>query len=76
MNKNYVLWHLDQAREAIGEIIADMKLNRSYEYGEYVADTTHVYHDLNTAWNATHECSQEDFYSWRQFPTEDVYLGK
>jgi hypothetical protein len=37
---------------------------------------------LNTAWNArdaskaaTDECSQENFIRWRQFPTEDIYLG-
>ena len=83
MNKDYVLWHLERAHEAIAEIIADMKSNRSYEYAEYVVNMTHVYHHLNTAWNArdateaaAHECSEEDFYRWRQFPSgEEIYLG-
>jgi hypothetical protein len=32
----------ERAHEAIDEIIADMKSDRSYEYGEYVVDMTHV----------------------------------
>jgi hypothetical protein len=41
----------------------------------------HLYHHLNTAWNARDESpegvaatSEEDFQRWRQFP-EDLYLG-
>ena len=82
MNKDYVLYNLDEAHKALGEIIADMRSNRDYDYGEYIADITHVYHHLNTAWNArdaaktaADECAEEDFYRWRQFPTEDIYLG-
>jgi hypothetical protein len=69
MNKDYVLYNLDEAHKALGEIIADMRSNRDYDYGEYVVDMTHVYHHLNTAWNArgatnaaADECSEEDFY--------------
>ncbi len=83
MNKDYVLYNLEHAQEALGELIADVKSNRPYDYGEYVVDMGHVYHHLNTAWNArdaTKEaadvCSEEDFYRWRQFPPEDeIYLG-
>jgi hypothetical protein len=82
MNKDYVLYNLDEAQKALGEIIADMRSNRDYNYGEYIVDITHVYHHLNTAWNArdadkaaTDKCSEEDFIRWRQFPTEDIYLG-
>ena len=83
MNKDYVLWHFERAHEAIDEIIADMKSNRSYEYGEYIVDMTHVYHHLNTPWNArdatkeaARECSDQDFHRWRQFPPEEeIYLG-
>ena len=60
-----------------------MKSNRDYDYGEYIIDITHVYPHLNTAWNAcdatkaaADECSEPDFYRWRQFPTEDIYLGQ
>jgi hypothetical protein len=41
----------------------------------------HLYHRLNTAWNARDESperlaatSEEDFHRWRQFP-EDLSLG-
>lgn len=83
MNKDYVLYNLDEAHKALGEIIADMRSNRDYDYGEYVVDMSHVYHHLNTAWNARDatkaaagDCSEEDFYRWRQFPSEEeIYLG-
>ena len=83
MNKDYVLYNLEKAHKALAEIIAEMKSNRDYDYGEYIADVTHVYHHLNTAWNARNaseaaadECSENDFYRWRQFPQEDIYLGR
>jgi hypothetical protein len=82
MNKDYVLYNLDEAQKALDEIIADMRSNRDYDYGEYIVDLTHVYHHLNTAWNArdeskatTDECSEQNFYRWRQFPTDNIYLG-
>jgi hypothetical protein len=83
MNKDYVLYNLDEAQKALSEIIADMRSNRDYDYGAYIVDITHVYHHLNTAWNArdeskgaTDRCSEADFYRWRQFPTGDIYLGE
>ena len=83
MNKDYVLYNLGEAQEALGQLIADMKSDPEYDYGEYIVDMGHVYHHLNTAWNArdsskavADQCSEEDFYRWRQFPsTEDIYLG-
>jgi hypothetical protein len=82
MNKDYVLWNLREAQEALAEIIAGVESDPEYEPGGYIVDLTHLYHHVNTAWNArnatkaaTDECSQEDFLRWRQFPTEDVYLG-
>ena len=48
MNKDYVLYNLDEAQKALGEIIADMRSNRDYDYGEYIVDLTHVYQHLNT----------------------------
>jgi len=38
--------------------------------------------ETSAAWNArdeskaaADECSEADFYRWRQFPAEDIYLG-
>jgi len=83
MNKEYVLYNLTHAVEALDKLIADMKSDADYDYGNYVVDIAHVYHHLNTAWNArdatkaaADECSEEDFYRWRQFPSEEeIYLG-
>jgi hypothetical protein len=81
MNKDFVLWNLTEAQKALGDLIDDMKSDPDYDYGNYIVDITHVYHHLNTAWNARDEskaaaddCSEADFYRWRQFPTEDIYL--
>ena len=80
MNKPYVLWNLGEAREAIDQLIADMQSNPDYEYGEFRVDMEHLYHHINTAWNArdasteiTDACAQEDFDRWRQFP-QDIEL--
>jgi hypothetical protein len=83
MNKDYVLYNLTHAQEALGKLITEMRSDPDYDYGEYVVDMSHVYHHLNTAWNArdatkaaADECSEEDFYRWRQFPSEkEIYLG-
>ncbi len=83
MNKDYALYNLSEAEKALGQLISEMKADPEYDYGNYVVDIAHIYHHLNTAWNArdaskaaTDACSEEDFYRWRQFPsTEDIYLG-
>lgn len=81
MNKNYVLWHLEEAQKAIREIVAEIKSDPDYDYGNYLVDIAHAYHHLNTAWNArdaseaaVEACTDDDWYRWRQFPT-DIYLG-
>jgi hypothetical protein len=77
MNKPYVLWNLKEAREAIDQLIADMQADGDYDYGEFRVDVEHLYHHINTAWNArdaspesADACSQEDFDGWRQFPQD------
>ncbi len=52
MNKPYVLWNLKQAREALERLIADMQADGDYGYGEFRVDMEHLYHHINTAWNA------------------------
>ena len=80
MNKPYVLAHLGEAREAVDQLIADMQSDADYDYGEFRVDIEHLYHHINTAWNArdasteiTDACAQEDFDRWRQFP-QDIEL--
>ena len=73
MNKPYVVWNLKEAREALAELIADMEADTDYDFGEFRVDMEHVYHHVNTVWNArdatkesSEACSKEDFERWRQ----------
>ena len=77
MNKPYVLQNLKEAREALDQLIADMQANADYDFGEFRVDMEHLYHHINTAWNArdatqesTDACSEGDFEHWRQFPRD------
>ena len=82
MNKTYVIWNLREAQHEIERTIAQLDATPDYCGEEYVVAITHVYHHLNTAWNArdasdqaANTCSQSDFHKWRQFPsTEEIVL--
>jgi hypothetical protein len=63
-----MLFHLTEAEKALQSTIADIRSDPKYEYGNYRVDMEHVYHHVNTAWNAqnateaaVNECSEEDF---------------
>jgi hypothetical protein len=77
MNKDYVLYHLVAAEDALRDTIAEIKSDPEYEYGDFRVDMEHVYTHVNSAWNAREaseaaakECSEENFHLWRQFPTD------
>ena len=77
MNKPHIRFHLTQAREALAQLITELDSDLEYEFGNYRVDMEHLYHHINSAWNArdasekvTSECSEEDFRRWRQFPTD------
>ncbi|MHC4498450.1 MAG: hypothetical protein ACYS21_04980, partial [Planctomycetota bacterium] len=74
---------LKEALESLEQMIQEIESQDDYCYGEYIVDITHLYHHLNIAWNArdadeerVNRCSEEDFYNWRQFPVDDIYLRK
>jgi hypothetical protein len=82
MNKDYVLFHLTKAEQAIQELIAGIQSNPECEYRNYRVDMEHLYHHINTAWNArdaseaaVDKCSEENFGRWRQFPTDMELLS-
>jgi hypothetical protein len=83
MNKKFMLFNLREAKDQLLEIIRDIESDPEYEYGAYMVEMTHLYHHINTAWNArdasddeVRECSEEDFFKWRQHPPGDeIYLG-
>ena len=77
MTRDYVLWNLREALEALGALMTEMEGDPEYDQGQFGVDLNHVYHHINTAWNArnasrerSETCSEEDFYDWRQFPTD------
>ena len=82
MNTNYVLFHLGEAQEALGKMIQKVETDPDYDFGHFLVDMTHLYHHVNTAWNARNASVPEaenqtdnDFYEWRKFP-EDIDLGR
>ena len=81
MNRSWVLLNLREAEEELRKTIAEIESTPDYGYGEFVVAVSHAYHHLNTAWNSrdeaeavVHECSEENFEKWRQFPT-DIEMG-
>lgn len=80
MNKDYVLYNLRDALKEIEDTIKDIESDPEYGEGEYSVAVNHLYHHVNTAWNARYasvaevdECSEESFQKWRQFP-QDVEM--
>jgi hypothetical protein len=77
MNRDYVLWNLREAAEAVTDAIKEIEADPEYDDGQFQLALNHLYDHLNTAWNArnastdqTETCSAEDFQGWRQFPTD------
>lgn len=77
MNREYVLYHLKEAHEELTKTIREIEHNPDYDFGEYIVAMTHLYHHINTAWNAkdvtperADRSSEEDFERWRQFPSD------
>ena len=82
MNKDYILFHLGETREALDQLITALRSDPDYEFGNFSVDMSHLYHHLNTAWNArdaskaqAEACSESDFMRWRQFPVDDFALS-
>jgi len=75
MNKAYILHHLKEAHEHLARVIEEIESQADYDYGEYVVDVSHLYHHINTAWNAreaseaeAEKCTEANFKRWRQMP--------
>ena len=83
MTRQYLLWNLREAAEAMSDAIREIEADTNYSEAELHVAMIHVYHHLNTAWNARHasdervvECEAADFRSWRQFPKDlDMSIG-
>jgi hypothetical protein len=84
MNKDWVLFHLKESKDAIEGIIAEIESDPEYEYGNYVVGMGHLYHHVNTAWNARNATKEQvntgaptDFKKWSQFPSDlpEIFTG-
>ena len=81
MNKDYILINLREAKEELERTISEIENDPEYGHGDYVTAISHLYHHINTAWNArdaserdADECTQENFDEWRKFPDEEEVL--
>ena len=77
VNKPHTLFHLGEALEELKRTIADLKKKRGYDEVELQVAMEHLYHHLNTAWNARHvssarawKAAARDFRTWRKFPKD------
>jgi hypothetical protein len=52
MNKKYTLYNLKEAKEQLDEVLLELENNSEYDFGEFSVDIQHLYHHINTAWNA------------------------
>lgn len=74
-NKHWVLFELQDAREALAQIINDLKNDDDYDETEYRIHMAHLYSHVNSAWNmraaTTDEVTNgEKFEEWNRFPTD------
>lgn len=81
MNKDWILSHLREGLEELARTIAAIEAEPDYDEIEFEIAMAHLYNHLNTAWNTRKvdperiaECSDEDFYAWRAFPS-DISMG-
>ena len=77
MNTNYLLFNLREAREQLDQTIAALETDSDYGEPELSVEMAHLYHHVNTAWNARNStaaqsnlCSDEDFNKWSRYPSD------
>ena len=83
MNRPWVLFHLNEARGAITQTIAAIEATPDYEWGQFSVEMAHLYHHLNTAWNAQNATDAEverggddSFARWSSFPADLPMMGE
>jgi hypothetical protein len=77
MNKDFILSNLQEAKEELDRLIEDIYKDNEFNYDDYYVALQHLYHHLNTSWNARKEnkdilenCTEDDFNKWRKFPED------
>ena len=74
MNREIILYNIQEAREQLEEIEKQLKDKNLSEIG-FQIKLEHAYHHLNIAWNIRHvsteeyrEISDKNFNKWSKFP--------
>jgi hypothetical protein len=81
MNHRIIHFNLEEAQEQLRATIAKLK-DPSYSFRDFHVEMAHLYHHLNTAWNARNatneqwrKLSDEDYVRWEQFPDDLPMIG-
>jgi|HubBroStandDraft_1064217.scaffolds.fasta_scaffold565569_2 hypothetical protein len=81
MNRDAVLYHLQEAKKELDRTIIEIEKNQAYETGNFLPAMSNLYHHLNTAWNGKDTpvkdypaSSRHKFHEWRKFPPNDDLL--
>ena len=77
MNRDNVLFHLQEAAEELNKTVAQFKRDSEYSEAELLVAMQHLYHHLNTAWNSRaidttrlERATNQDFNKWGAFPAD------
>jgi hypothetical protein len=76
VNRELVLHHLAEAHEALSQMLKEARQDPEWGSGELIVELQHLYHHINTAWNARDstnavgEASEVEFREWSAFPTD------
>ena len=78
MKKEYALFNLTEAKQAIEQLIENMKSDPEYDFGNYIVDMQNIYWHINRAWNGrkfdmtSSDLTDEMDDAFIQFPTDLV----
>ncbi len=76
MNRELVLHNLTEAHQALSRMLEEARQDPEWGVGDLMAELPHLYHHINTAWNAREsgnavgQASDTEFRQWSDFPTD------
>jgi hypothetical protein len=77
MNKDQVLFHLQEAAEELNRTVAELEGDPEYCEAELYVAMQHLYHHVNTAWNSRRvdptdleRATDQDFNTWGAYPAD------
>jgi hypothetical protein len=75
MNVRFLVSNLEEAEEDLRQLVEQLKAGQEPSFGDFHSVMAHVYHHLNSAWNARNvtdaewrECTEENYNKWQKFP--------